>query len=198
MLNRHARTPAFETILEFLKLASKKPSCRLFLKWVFKVLVLTLLEEMITTYLKYIWFSNNFSSNNTVLSSIFSFLSLSKQKNFKTSIFNSTQVNRLPIWVQQRAHGLCQRWWYTGPLFGLFINTLPLYFTISDIVYRWRYECRYLIKEVPEKKSESYQKFFKNAKFKCPVGLIPVTIFCKQWTNQPWLMLGTWLIFVLK
>ena len=63
---------------------------------------------------------------------------------------------------------------------GLFISTLPLYFTISDIVYRWRYECRYLIKEVPEKKSESYQKFFKNAKFKCPVGLIPVTIFCKQ------------------
>ena len=32
-------------------------------------------------------------------------------------------------------YGLCQRWWYTGPLFGLFKSTLPLYFTISDIVH---------------------------------------------------------------
>ena len=34
-------------------------------------------------------------------------------------------------------YGLCQRWWYTGPLFGLFKSTLPLYFTISDIVHGW-------------------------------------------------------------
>ena len=32
-------------------------------------------------------------------------------------------------------YGLCQRWWYTGPLFRLFKSTLPLYFTISDIVH---------------------------------------------------------------
>ena len=31
--------------------------------------------------------------------------------------------------------GLCQRWWYTGPLFRLFKSTLPLHFTISDIVH---------------------------------------------------------------
>ena len=34
-----------------------------------------------------------------------------------------------------KLNGLCQRWWNTGPLFGLFIKALPLYFTISDIVH---------------------------------------------------------------
>ena len=33
-------------------------------------------------------------------------------------------------------YGLCQRWWNTGLLFGLFKSSLPLYFTISDIVHR--------------------------------------------------------------
>ena len=35
--------------------------------------------------------------------------------------------------------GLCQTWWNTEPLFDFFISSLPLYFTISDIVHRiWK------------------------------------------------------------
>ena len=32
-------------------------------------------------------------------------------------------------------NGLCQTWWNTGPLFGLFLSSLSLYFTMSDIVH---------------------------------------------------------------
>ena len=33
------------------------------------------------------------------------------------------------------AYGLCQTGWNRGPLFGLFLSSLPLYFTLSDIVH---------------------------------------------------------------
>ena len=45
------------------------------------------------------------------------------------------QIKKIQLWSVNALHGLCQRWWNTGPLFGLFISALPLYFTISDIVY---------------------------------------------------------------
>ena len=44
--------------------------------------------------------------------------------------------NRRKKTVKRQCHGLCQRWWYTGPLFGLFKSSLPLYFPISDIVHK--------------------------------------------------------------
>ena len=42
--------------------------------------------------------------------------------------------------IAKELNGLCQRWWNTGPLFGLFISALPLYFTISDIVHGKLYQ----------------------------------------------------------
>ena len=46
--------------------------------------------------------------------------------------FSIYWVRDFKFWL---LYGLCQRWWYTGPLLGIFKSTLPLYFTISDIVH---------------------------------------------------------------
>jgi hypothetical protein len=44
----------------------------------------------------------------------------------------SVHILSATIW---QFHGLSQTWWNTEPLFGLFYSSLPLYFTISDIVH---------------------------------------------------------------
>ena len=50
--------------------------------------------------------------------------------------FNISVVIVFSINIHEMDHGLCQTCWNAGPLFGISLNSLPLYFTMSDTVHR--------------------------------------------------------------